>query len=68
MVLHYSDGLVEQPSQPLDVGMERLRAAVAAHRSESVSTILDRLIRELPDPNHADDTYALVAGLPPQGD
>ena len=65
MVLLYSDGLVEQPSQAVDVGMERLRRAVAEHRSESVSAILDRLIRELPDPNHADDTCALVACLPP---
>jgi hypothetical protein len=49
---------------PVDEGMKRLCAAVATHRSESVSTILDRLIRELPDPDHADDTCALVACLP----
>jgi phosphoserine phosphatase RsbU/P len=65
IVLLYTDGLVEQRAQALDEGMERLRGAVAAQRSETVSTILGRLIRELPDPDHADDTCALVACLPP---
>jgi serine phosphatase RsbU (regulator of sigma subunit) len=62
-VLLYTDGLVEQRSEPVDEGMERLRAAVGGHRSEPVSGILDSLIRELPNPEHPDDRCALGARL-----
>jgi PAS domain S-box-containing protein len=62
-VLLYTDGLVEQRSEPLDDGMERLRSTVAAQRSEAVSTMLGRLIREVPDTRHDDDICVLVARL-----
>jgi len=65
MVLLYTDGLVEQRSQPLDDGMERLRSSVGTHGSDTVSTLLGRLIRELPDPAHRDDVCALGARLVP---
>ncbi len=65
MVLLYTDGLVEQRSQPLDTGMERLRSTVAAHHSDTVSTILGRLFREVPDAEHDDDMCALAARLAP---
>jgi hypothetical protein len=41
--------------------MERLRGAVAADRSPTVSGMLGRLSRELPDPRHGDDVCALAA-------
>jgi sigma-B regulation protein RsbU (phosphoserine phosphatase) len=65
MVLLYSDGLVEQRARPLDDGMERLRTTVGAHGSDPVSTLLGRLIRELPDPEHRDDICMLGARLAP---
>lgn len=64
MVLLYTDGLVEQRSRPLDQGMKHLGELVSEHRSEAVSTILDRLLRELPDREHGDDVCALAARLP----
>jgi phosphoserine phosphatase RsbU/P len=65
MVLLYSDGLVEQRSRPLDDGMERLRITVGTHGSAPVSTLLGRLVRELPDPEHRDDVCMLAARLAP---
>jgi phosphoserine phosphatase RsbU/P len=65
MVLLYTDGLVEQRSQPLNDGMERLRSTVAAHHSEPVSTILGRVVREVPRAEHGDDICALAARLAP---
>jgi phosphoserine phosphatase RsbU/P len=65
MVLLYSDGLVEQRARPLDDGMERLRTTVGAHGADPVSTLLGRLIRELPDPEHRDDVCMLAARLAP---
>ncbi len=65
LVLLYTDGLVEQRSEPVDEGMERLRVAVGRHRSEPVSGLLGGLIRELPDPEHPDDRCALGARLRP---
>ena len=65
MVLLYTDGLVEQRSRPLDQGMEHLSGLVSAHHSAPLSTMLDRLLRELPDPEHGDDVCALAARLAP---
>jgi phosphoserine phosphatase RsbU/P len=62
-VLLYTDGLVEQRTQPLDDGMEQLRSTVAAHRSNPVSTMLNRVIREVPDTEHGDDICAIAARL-----
>jgi serine/threonine-protein kinase RsbW len=62
-VLLYTDGLVEQRAQPLDEGMERLRSMVGAHASDAVPTLLQRLMRGLPDPEHHDDVCALGVRL-----
>jgi phosphoserine phosphatase RsbU/P len=62
-VLLYTDGLVEERTQPLDHGMEHLRSTVAAHRSNPASTILNRVIREVPDTEHGDDICAIAARL-----
>ena len=63
MVLLYTDGLVEQRSQPLDDGMEQLRTTVDAQRSNPVTAILNRVIREVPDAEHSDDQCAIAARL-----
>jgi serine phosphatase RsbU (regulator of sigma subunit) len=62
-VLLYTDGLVEERSHALDYGMERLRGAVAAHRNEPASAILEGLVRIAPASPHPDDTCALVARI-----
>jgi serine phosphatase RsbU (regulator of sigma subunit) len=63
MVLLYTDGLVEERSVPLEVGMSRLAATVAAHSDEELSAILSHLIDVAPESQHADDQCALVARL-----
>jgi sigma-B regulation protein RsbU (phosphoserine phosphatase) len=65
-VLLYTDGLVEQRSQPLNKGMERLLSTVTAHQSDSVSTILGRAIRDVPDAEHTDDMCAIAARRAPK--
>ncbi len=64
-VVLYTDGLVERRAQPLDDGMERLRDTVGRHGSGSVSTLLEQLIRVVPDVDHGDDICALAARLAP---
>jgi PAS domain S-box-containing protein len=63
IVLLYTDGLVEERSVPLGVGMERLCRTVAARRDDGLSTILGQLIDVAPESQHADDQCALVARL-----
>jgi serine phosphatase RsbU (regulator of sigma subunit) len=65
MVLLYTDGLIEQRSRSLDVGMESLCRAVAANRSTTMSGMLARLSRELPDSPRGDDVCVLAARLAP---
>ena len=62
-ILLYTDGLVEERSRALDYGMERLRGAVAAHRDEPTSALLDELVSIAPTSSHADDLCALLARI-----
>jgi serine/threonine-protein kinase RsbW len=64
-VLLYTDGLVEHRAERLDDGMERLRSTVAAHQSDTVSTLLGRVMREVPTAEHSDDICALAVRLAP---
>ena len=60
-LLLYTDGLVEQPGESLDVGLERLRAA-AAFRVEGVEAFCDRLFDELlPSSGPSEDDACLLA-------
>jgi PAS domain S-box-containing protein len=68
LLVLYTDGLVEQPAQPIDEGLERLRGAVAANQHDSGSALLSRLVRELPDREHRDDICALAARLSRSGE
>ncbi|MFC8433985.1 SpoIIE family protein phosphatase [Streptomyces sp. NPDC057253] len=47
-VLLYTDGLVERPSEGLDLGLDRLAAAVAAHHTEEPGALLALLTSLLP--------------------
>ena len=67
MVLLYTDGLIEERSRPVDHGLERLRAAVGAHRDEATSTILYEVVGVAPTLAHADDLCALIARTAPAG-
>ncbi|MFF0092381.1 SpoIIE family protein phosphatase [Streptomyces canus] len=42
-VLLYTDGLVERPSEGIDRGLDRLAAAVAAHRADEPGTLVPLL-------------------------
>ncbi|WP_437086595.1 SpoIIE family protein phosphatase [Streptomyces sp. enrichment culture] len=58
----YTDGLVEMPDTDIDVGVERLRAALAAARPSPLAETADRLIgvvRGVAD--RADDVALLLA-------
>ena len=58
MVLAYTDGLVERRGEIIDVGMERLRAAVASP-AESLDGCLDRLVDTMVPSGARDDTAIL---------
>ena len=55
----FTDGLVERRGEVLDIGLERLRSAVARERL-GVDVLLTRLEREFISDEHGDDT-AMVA-------
>jgi serine phosphatase RsbU (regulator of sigma subunit) len=57
-LLAYTDGLVEQRGESLDVGMERLRDA-AAQTDGSLEELLDRLLTQL-TPDGSDDDTAIL--------
>jgi hypothetical protein len=57
-MLLYTDGLVERRGEDLDLGFERLRAAVHADHPEAVCR---QVTRRLVAPTGPDDDVALVA-------
>jgi serine/threonine-protein kinase RsbW len=60
-LLLYSDGLVERRGEPLDVGLERLRRAVAELRDVDVETLCDELVETMRVGSGASDDVALLA-------
>lgn len=61
----YTDGLVETRGEPLDVGLERLRAIVAAADYHGIDGLCSRLVGQLVGPTRPDDVALLVARLEP---
>jgi phosphoserine phosphatase RsbU/P len=60
-LLIYTDGLVERRRVPLDTSLERLAAAVDAHRDDGLEELLDALVAELlPGRAHSDDVCVLA--------
>jgi PAS domain S-box-containing protein len=43
LLLAYTDGLVEQPAEPLDLGLERLLGAVAVHHGDPLDELCEHL-------------------------
>ena len=61
----YTDGLVEQRGLDPDVGLERLRAAVAAVEGADAETVCEELLRALDGTGREDDVALLVVRLLP---
>ncbi len=66
----YTDGLVERRGENLDIGLERLRLAVAETRPLAVTTQVDEVVERCLEGQHPDDDVALVvvrhAGMTPE--
>ncbi|MBT2407999.1 MULTISPECIES: SpoIIE family protein phosphatase [unclassified Streptomyces] len=56
----YTDGLVEKPGTDIDVGVERLRVALAAARPAPLTEMADRLVSEAGDSADRPDDIALL--------
>ena len=67
VVVLYTDGIVERRAHSLDAGMDRLLDKLAAHRDDAAATLVEAAVRDLHDPDHADDTCMLAARLEPAG-
>jgi len=63
VLLLYSDGLVENPSRPLEVGMEVLRQELDARAKEPAVALANALVRRLRASNHSDDVCLLILRL-----
>ncbi len=64
----YTDGLVEDRSRDIDVGLDGLRAALSGHPDRSADATCDAVVRALLPAAPTDDIALLVAGtraLPP---
>ncbi|MYT21241.1 SpoIIE family protein phosphatase, partial [Streptomyces sp. SID7760] len=60
----YTDGLVERRREDIDVGLERLAAALVRHRGEDPERIADALLVDLlPVGGATDDTALIVVRL-----
>lgn len=59
-VILYSDGLIERRDEPLDVGLERLRAACGRSSDDDLDVYLRRLVDELTSSDTDDDNVVLA--------
>ena len=67
-VLLYTDGLVERPGEVLDVGLDRLSAAVRGERV-GPEELCDHVLAQLvPSPGASDDVALLALASPPLSD
>jgi serine phosphatase RsbU (regulator of sigma subunit)/anti-sigma regulatory factor (Ser/Thr protein kinase) len=63
----FTDGLVEQPGEPLDTGLARMRA-IARRHGDDARVLATELIHTLMPPSANDDVAVLVVALTPVGD
>jgi serine phosphatase RsbU (regulator of sigma subunit) len=61
VLLAYTDGLIERRDEDIDVGQDRLVAALGTLREPDLSPALNRVVDEVRDPTRDDDVAALVA-------
>jgi PAS domain S-box-containing protein len=66
-VVLYTDGLVERRGEPVDVGLGRLSAVVAAQGNPPVDSLCDAILNELldDDAGQNDDVAVVIARLEP---
>ena len=55
-----TDGLIETRGEPIDDGLERLRAAAERTRDIGVDAAIDRIVRDVGPPTSPDDDVAIV--------
>jgi serine phosphatase RsbU (regulator of sigma subunit)/DNA-binding NarL/FixJ family response regulator len=67
LIVLATDGLVERRGEDLDVGLERLRAAVDSH-SGSLSGLCDRLLEQVSAGDDTFDDIAILAAYVPVGE
>jgi serine phosphatase RsbU (regulator of sigma subunit) len=60
-LLAFTDGLIERRHEDIDVGQDRLLAALGALAEPRLSPALDRVVDEVRDATRDDDVAALVA-------
>jgi serine phosphatase RsbU (regulator of sigma subunit) len=58
--LLYTDGLVERRSEPIDVGLERLVAAVGDHHGDATAELVERLPGLLLEPGSTGDDVCVL--------
>ncbi|MFJ1703725.1 SpoIIE family protein phosphatase [Kitasatospora sp. NPDC088346] len=59
----YTDGLVEDPGSPIELGIDRLRTSLAHDLTGSLDALADRLVGDASGSSHrADDVALLLAG------
>ncbi|MEV0412825.1 SpoIIE family protein phosphatase [Streptomyces sp. NPDC050448] len=63
MLALYTDGLVEEAGADIDLGVERLRAALAAARPSPLTETADRLVTEAGNSADRPDDIALLLAL-----
>ena len=61
----YTDGLIERSDQGLDVGLARLRRALAPTAALPLETAIDRLLDRMLPAGHADDVAVLAVRAHP---
>ena len=61
LLLLYTDGLVERRDEPLDAGLDRLRASAAAAGSMSPQAFCDLVLSRLLESTDQEDDVALIA-------
>lgn len=59
-VVLYTDGLIERRGEPIDAGLERLRAAGAGHETDPIGSLCDHLVAATGDSAREDDVALLA--------
>ncbi|MFI6658761.1 SpoIIE family protein phosphatase [Streptomyces sp. NPDC050523] len=63
----YTDGLIEDPGQTLDVGLDRLRRHAAALVHRPLTAFTDQLLRRVRPERNDDDVALLALRIPARG-
>jgi len=67
-VLLYTDGLVERRTEPIDAGLERLRALAAGGAADDVERLCETVVSRLVPDDPSDDVACIAVRVPPLTD